>query len=123
MEETFLGEDFNLARFMGDGSYYQLNKFLVKGLGSVSLAMYLTHLIDVKDYLERSGGLRKDGSFFCTQSQVEEKLFFSPYEQNKFVKQLVEKGLIKVKQEGLPYKYYFYLINSNIVKLVLSVKH
>lgn len=115
-------EEIDLARLMGSGSYYQLNKYLVKGLGSISLAMYLTHLIDLKDYLKGVGGLREDGSFFCTQNQVEEKLFFSAYEQNKFVKQLVGKELIRTSREGLPHKYYFYLLGKNILNFVNSVK-
>lgn len=112
----------SLVRFLGSNSYYQLNKYLVKALGSIELAMYLTHLIDLQDFLSKSNQTRDDGSFFCTQKQIEDLLFLSPYEQNKFVKILVERELIKVSREGLPHKYYFYILEENIYSLVLKIK-
>jgi len=106
----------NIAKILGNDSYYQLNKILIEKLKSVSSAMYLTHLIDIREYLRGKNQLREDESFFCLQEKVKEKLYFSTYEQNQFVKQLVEMNLIEVKKEGLPARYYFYVLDEEILK-------
>lgn len=108
----------NIANYLGSGSYYQLNKILIKKLESVQETMYLTHLIDLREFLRAQKQIREDGSFFCTQKQVEELLFFSTYEQNKFVKDLVHRGLIRVTREGMPPKYHFYILDDAIHQLL-----
>lgn len=94
-----------------DGSII-INKKLAHAVGIESAIMY-SELISKKICFENRNELTDDGYFFNTVDNINEDTSLSKYQQGKAIKVLIELGLIKQSNRGIPQKRYFKIIEDD----------
>lgn len=107
-----------------------VNRLLAHAIG-LSEAVVYAALISKCSYYERNGMLDDSGWFYSTVPDLEASTALSEYKQKRCIKNLVDAGLIKSKNRGLPAKRCFRIIEdieliSNLIsqgeKKQLSIK-
>lgn len=103
-----------------DGSIV-VNKRLAHAIG-IDAAILFSELISKEKYFKDRSQLTDDGFFFNTVENIQADTTLSKDKQLKALKVLVENGLIKQENRGLPRKRYFKVIKNeeNIKRILLS---
>lgn len=110
-----------LANLLTSDAFIPLNRELLKQIKDLSATAYLGYLIDKYKYFSQTNTLQIfDGKeyFFNTQSDIEEVLCLSPYQQRGCLKVLMDLNLVSVVYKNIPPKTYFFIDFSNISKLL-----
>ena len=97
-------------------NFVKLSKPMIKIFG-LEAALMLCDLYSEYKYWESKKGLTVDGYFFSTVENVEDNVGLSRGQQLRAVKRLVEYGIIKKINRGMPSKRYFRFEYSGIGKL------
>lgn len=110
-----------LANLLTSDAFIPLNRELLKQIKDLSATAYLGYLIDKYKYFSQTNTLQIfDGKeyFFNTQSDIEEVLCLSPYQQRGCLKVLMDLNLVSVVYKNIPPKTYFFIDFDNISKLL-----
>ena len=88
------------------GPHWRLPKSLVHSLG-INPTLWLMDIFSKWKYFVQKGMVDKDGWFYNTQTKIEEDTTLSPFQQSAIIKDLQNKGILKVKKRGIPNKNYY----------------
>lgn len=115
----------NVKNLLGSNAFWTLNKTLVKKIGNINAAFFLTYLIDKEDYHRTKNELRTyedwDGEFFfCAAAKAQEKTTLTTKQQTAATKILEEKGLITTILKGVPATKNFCLKHGEILDFILG---
>jgi hypothetical protein len=99
-----------LKKFIGNHSYWTLNKELVKKIG-LAETLILQHLIDLQENVF-------EGAFYQQQDRIGEELSLSDWTVKNGIKTLKEAGLIEVVKRGMPSKNYYKVIEKAVVQMI-----
>lgn len=103
---------------LSNDSFWQVNKAIVHGTGSMTAAILLADLISKRKYFQAQGTIQSDGSFFNTTDNIETDLGIGKTARLKAQKILVKCGLISVVQKGLPSKNYYFIHDDAIASML-----
>lgn len=103
---------------MSSNAFFQVNKVMLKYLGSAEAAILLPEFIYSRN-LFKSKGEDQNGWWFVTKEYLMEQTGFSEYILLKAEKLLESKGILKTQLRGLPRKKYFF-VNDNLINDILS---
>ena len=84
------------------------NKKIFFTLGH-QLTQLLVYLIDQYKYFEANNALRKDGSFYISNIDLQVYNTMNENQIQTLKKKGVEEGIFKISLEGIPVKSYYYL--------------
>lgn len=108
-----------ILQLIAKDSFITVNKELIKTAG-LEEAILLGELASEYDYWVKNNGLTKEGYFFSTIENIEEKTTLSEYKQRKAFNKLKKLNLIDLKVKGLPARRYVKLNEKNIEKIFLN---
>lgn len=92
------------------------NKKIFFTLGH-QLTQILVYLIDQYKYFEANNALRKDGSFYISNIDLQVYNTMNENQIQTLKKKGVEEGIFKISLEGIPVKSYYYLNFDKIVEI------
>ena len=93
-----------------------VNKTLMRIFG-INNTLYLCELLS-RDAYYREQGLSKDGWFYCTQSDIENNLMLTPYQQRRCAEDLNNMRILMTKKEGIPARIYYKIAYSGIASKI-----
>ena len=99
------------------GPFWILNKDMVKALG-IEDSLWLADIFSKWKYFEEKGLLDKEGYFFNTQKNIQEDTTLSGHKQTEITKRLKEKGLLKIKFQGLPARNFYKIDTEKLLELL-----
>ena len=85
-----------LKKFLGNKSYWTLNKELVRKIG-LSETLVLQHFIDLEENIF-------EGEFYQQMDRIAEELTLGEWKVKECIKTLKEYGLIDIIKKGMPAK-------------------
>ncbi|KUK98857.1 MAG: hypothetical protein XE08_0370 [Parcubacteria bacterium 32_520] len=114
-----------IIKLLSTSNYCIYNKSIGKRLSPIA-AIILSVLCDKMEYFRKTDGLTKknqlvmiemdfDGvmkevpCFYFTRPKMEEETGISEYQQNTAEKLLIQKGIIKKRDCGMPKRNYYYI--------------
>lgn len=97
-----------LSKLLSSDAYTPVNKYLAKQLWFVC-AWYFGELIRQRERFWQN-------EFFFSQTQMENELWISEYEQRQCVKMLVLKWFITLKKKWMPAKYHFIIDDFSVLE-------
>lgn len=122
-----MAENTNCLSFLNSSEYQVYNRELAKALGSIHAAIFLSELINRRDYHKaQKTTLTHDGKewFYYTHDKGIERLAMSRKEQDSAIRVLIKHGIIEKIQKGVPAKRYFWIDEEKILNMFgLSKKH
>ena len=92
------------------------NKKIFFTLGH-QLTQILVYLIDQYKYFEANNALRKDGSFYISNIDLQVYNTMNENQIQTLKKKGVEEGIFKISLEGIPVKSYYYLNFDKIAEI------
>ena len=92
------------------------NKKIFFTLGH-QLTQLLVYLIDQYKYFEANNALRKDGSFYISNIDLQVYNTMNENQIQTLKKKGVEEGIFKISLEGIPVKSYYYLNFDKIAEI------
>lgn len=101
-----------LKKFLGNKSYWTLNKELVKKIG-LAETLVLQHFIDLEENIF-------EGEFYQQMGRISEELTLGEWKVKECIKTLKEFGVIDVIKKGMPSKNYYKINAKAIVNLIDS---
>lgn len=105
----------NILQLLASDSYITVNKYLINALG-LEESIIFGELASEYNYWFTKEEL-KDGYFYSTIENMQEKTTLSPHKQRKALKNLEEAGLINVKVQGMPATRYIKINYDAVVKI------
>lgn len=106
---------------LGGGSYFPLNSVLLYTYG-VEQSIFLTYLLNQYSLYLREDKLRSDKSFYLTNQKISLYTTISEYKIQDLKKIAIKNELIKVVQEGMPSKTYYYINFDKIAEVTTTEK-
>lgn len=106
---------------LGGGSYFLVNSVLLYTFGAEQ-AIFLTYLLNQYSLYLREDKLRPDKSFYLTNQKISLYTTLSEYKIQDLKKFAIQKELIKVVQEGMPSKTYYYINFDKIAEATTTEK-
>ena len=103
----------NLLRILSNDNFLMINRDLIKELG-VEETVLFAELCYEQFYWEINNKLQKDGMFYSTVENIEERLGLKKKKQLAILKKLKELNLIEIKYHDTPRKRY---IKVNVIEL------
>ena len=116
MEKTTNMTDDQLMEYLSS-DYWQVNKPLVRKLG-ISAALWISHILYKHRYFKKHNMLDKEGYFYNTQDDIKRETSIGSSQQNRIIKILNGKGILKIKRYGLPAKNYYKINPGNLIKSI-----
>ena len=115
----------NVKSILGANAFWTLNKTLVKKIGNINAAFFLTYLIDKEDYHRQRDELKTfeewgEDFFYCAANKAQEKTTLTTKQQTAAIKILESAGLIMTILKGTPATKHFKLNHSNILDFILG---
>lgn len=105
----------SLLQAISSENFITVNRTLIKKLG-LEAAVLLGELASEHVYWSEREEL-KDGFFFSTIENIEEKTGLTGYQQRQAINKLAEAGIIECKKMGIPAKRYIRIIEQQVVNL------
>ena len=114
----------NVKNILGSNAFWTLNKELVKKMGNIHAAFFLTYLIDKEDFHRKNGELKYfevwgNDFFYCVAEKAEKATTLTTKQQTAAAKILESKGLIISVVKGVPAKKHYKIYHSNCLSLIL----
>ena len=103
---------------ISQNAFWMVNKKLARYLQSNDAALLLADLIARREFFSGRNDLDEEGGFFALSETLEEELNLTKEARQKLTKQLEMVGFLVVKKKGLPSKNYYYVQDSEIVKVL-----
>lgn len=97
----------NIINFLSSDNYIALNRDIIKLFG-LNGAVLLCELCSEYRYWESRDEL-KDGYFYSTIENIEDKTSLTRFQQDKSLKKLKEQGIVDIVIKGMPAKRYIKL--------------
>ena len=101
---------------MSQDASWITNKKIFFTLGH-QLTQILVYLIDQYKYFEANNALRKDGSFYISNIDLQVYNTMNENQIQTLKKKGVEEGIFKISLEGIPVKSYYYLNFDKIAEI------
>ena len=111
----------NFLDLIKSKGYIVVSKELAKEIG-LNETIILAELISQYQYFKDKGELDEQGYFYCTIDKMENNTTLDREKQDKAIKNLINRNLIKKERKGLPAKRYFKINETNITKLFFTHK-
>ena len=109
-----------ILELISSDNYIAVNKSLIKIVG-LEAAVLLGNLASEYTYWEERDGL-KDGFFFSTVENIEDKTGLTSYQQRQAINKLVGLKIVEVKKMGIPAKRYIRISEQQVVKVLNDKK-
>lgn len=110
-----------LLNLLGNEANFYLNKVLLYKLG-LEESFFITYLLDQFKLLKNEDKLREDLSFYASNSSISIYTTISEFRISELKKSAIEKGIIKISQEGIPTKTYYYINFDKLLEIVSTDK-
>lgn len=110
-----------LLNLLGAEVNFYLNRILLYKLG-LEEAFFMTYLLDQFKLLRNEGKLRKDNSFYASNSSISLYTTISEFRISELKKSAISKEIIRIKQEGIPTKTYYYINFDKLLEIVSTDK-
>ena len=108
-----------MAHILSQSAFWMVNKQASKKLGSPLKALLLSDIISRYEYFQERNMLDDEGYFFCSYEDIANDLCVSDSTIRKYLKDLIEKGLIKSKKvAGVPPRWFYCIVNDEIDKIL-----
>lgn len=107
----------SIYRLLASSNYIVLNRDVNNKLGT-NAAIMLAELADEEKFYERAGTIGKDGFFYSTIDNVEERTGLKRRTQNAGIKALKDSGILLVEVRGVPARRYFRLVPEALEALI-----
>lgn len=106
----------DIISLLSTDGYIVCNKTLIKLFGAEA-AILIGELCAEYNYFQRINELDENGSFYSTQTNIEENTGLNAYAQRKAIKTLTDAGIIEVTKKGLPAKNYFKIFDDKLLNI------
>lgn len=127
MSITIANTNFNIdaetivLNTFGEEAHFVLNSVLLYTYG-LEQSFFLTYLMGQYKYHKKEEKLRNDKSFYLTNQKISLYTTISEYKIQNLKKFAIETNLIRVTQEGMPSKTYYYLNFDKILEVAMTNK-
>ena len=102
-----------LKKLLGKQAYWTINKDLARKIG-LEQTLVLQHLIDLTE-----SAFKRD-EIFQPISEMKDELGISEFSVKKSIKELQDKNFINVVRKGIPFKNYYSVNESEIMKFLFA---
>lgn len=105
----------SLLQIISADNFITVNRTLIKKLG-LEAAVMLGELASEYSYWSEREELR-EGFFFSTVENIEEKTGMTAYQQRQAINKLAEMGIVEVKKMGIPAKRYIRISEQQVMQM------
>jgi len=107
-----------IMNLLSNNGYIIVNKSIIQKIG-LHEAIILGEMCSEYTYWSNENRL-ENGFFYSTRENIQENTGLSPYQQRQSFKNLIDRGIIIIKEMGMPQKTWYSLNETAIYQLLLE---
>lgn len=100
-----------------DGGYLPVSYQLIQTFG-FRKAGFITKLYEQKRFFIKKGLIKEGEDFYLLQSVIHNQIKINPETQTRYIKELIEKGILSVRKEGVPSRNFYFIHTETLLNMV-----